>query len=104
MKKALKALAIGSVALSLGGCATSFPIGGIVTEIQLPVAVTDYGKTSSKVGEAKCASYLGMVATGDCSLETAKKNGKITKVNHVDWHVDNMLGIIGKYKLVVYGD
>ena len=103
MKKALNILAVGAVALSLGGCATSYPVGGLITEIQLPVAVTDNNGSASKVGEANCASYIGMVATGDCSLETAKKNGNITKVKHVDWHVDNLLGIIGKYKLVVYG-
>lgn len=104
MKKALMILAIGSVALSLGGCATAYPVGGLITEIQLPVTATTNNGTSSKVGEATCASYLALVATGDCSLEAAKKNGKITKVKHVDWHVDNLLGIIGKYKLVVYGD
>ena len=104
MKTSLKFLATSAVALTLTGCATPYPLGVIVTEIQLPVTSTGNAGSASKVGEANCKSYVAMVATGDCSLETAKKNGNITKVKHVDWHVKNILGIIGEYKLVVYGD
>ncbi len=48
--------------------------------------------------------FLGMVAIGDASIEAAKKNGGITKVHHVDWAVENILGIIGKYRVTVYGE
>ncbi len=41
---------------------------------------------------------------GDASIDAAKRNGKITKVHHVDWQVENILGIIGKYKVIVYGE
>jgi hypothetical protein len=49
-------------------------------------------------------SYLGMIAVGDCSIETATKNGGITKINHVDWKVKNTLGFIGEYTTTVYGE
>lgn len=104
MKKTLKLMIIPVVALIATGCASSYPVGGLFTELKLPVAATDNNGAAMKMGEANCASYVGMVATGDCSLETAKKNGNITNVKHVDWHVKNLLGIIGKYKVVVYGD
>ena len=98
-------MAVGSlVVLGTSGCATSRPIGGLFTDITLPVVATSNNGPSTKVGEAKCASYLAMVATGDCSLEKAKKNGNITNVKHVDWQAHNILGIIGHYKVVVYGD
>jgi hypothetical protein len=32
------------------------------------------------------------------------KNGGITKVNHADWEAKNIFGIIGNYKLTVYGE
>ncbi|MDD4099352.1 MAG: TRL-like family protein [Lentisphaeria bacterium] len=87
----------------LSGCATSFPVGSIFTEVSLPVAVTSQG-SYSKVGRAQCESILGLVAIGDASIEQACKNGNITKIHHVDWKARNILGVIGKYECVVYGE
>jgi hypothetical protein len=87
----------------LTGCATSYPIGQIYTELKLPVAVTT-NVNASKVGIAECKSILGLVAIGDASIETAKRSAGITKVSHVDWEVENILGLIGKYKVTVYGE
>ncbi len=88
----------------LSGCATSIPTGAIMTNLKLPVATTDASGQASKVGEASCTSIMAMVAKGDCSIETAKKNGGITQVHHIDWEVDNLLGIWATYKVVVYGE
>ncbi len=88
----------------LSGCASTQPAGVIVTNLKLPVAVTAAGDTSYKTGEASCTSLLTLIAKGDCSIETAKKNGGITHVHHVDWQVDNLLGIWATYTVVVYGD
>ena len=87
----------------LSGCVTSFPVGSIFTEVSLPVAVTSQG-SYSKVGRAQCESILGLVAIGDASIEQACKNGNITKIHHVDWKARNILGVIGKYECVVYGE
>jgi hypothetical protein len=77
----------------------------LYTNLKLPVNVTDnVHKASPKVGTAECQSILALVATGDCSIETAMRNGGITKVYHCDWEVENILGIIGKYKITVYGE
>lgn len=88
----------------LSGCASTVPVGMISTNLKLPIATTAAGDVSHKTGEASCTSILSMVASGDCSIETAKKNGGITHVHHVDWHVENLLGIWANYKVVVYGD
>jgi hypothetical protein len=88
----------------LSGCASTLPTGMIMTNLKLPIATTGVSGQPSKVGEASCTSILSMVAKGDCSIETAKKNGGITQVNHIDWEVDNLLGIWATYKVVVYGD
>jgi hypothetical protein len=79
------------------------PVGGLLTDIQLPVGATSNAE-ASKTGSAKCTSILALVATGDCSMETAKKNGNITSVTHADWKANNILGIIGNYELIVHGN
>jgi len=65
---------------------------------------TSNSGVSSKTGEAQCISVLGLVAVGDCSIEAARKNGGITKVNTVDWDARNILGIYGTYKVIVSGE
>lgn len=94
------------IALVLGGCATYIPYGVIYVGAKGPVAAScDSTDISSlKVGKAEAQSVLGLVATGDASIETAAKNGGISKIKIVDWHVENILGIIGKYTTVVYGE
>ena len=37
--------------------------------------------------------FLSWIAIGDCSIEAAKKNDSITKVNTLDWDAKNILGI-----------
>ena len=86
------------------GCATTYPVGLIYTQVKLPVMVTPNNGKATKVGTAECRSVLSLVAEGDASIEAAKENGGITKVHHVDWEVENILGVIGKYKVTVYGE
>ena len=105
MKKLLTAIAI-TAAVALTGCATSTPVGSLYTQVKLPVAVTQAqaASTKLKVGKAECKSILGLVATGDASIDTAAKNAGITTIHHVDWEAENILGIIGTYRCVVYGE
>lgn len=100
----IKSLCIAALAATMfTGCATTYPIGGLYQELKMPVCATANGK-ATKVGTAECKSILGLVAMGDASIETAKKSAGITEVTHVDWEVENLLGIIGKYKVIVYGN
>ena len=69
----------------------------------LNVAI-DADAKPSKVGESKATSILGLIGTGDASLEAAMKDGKITKVHHVDHHVNIILGVYGQWTLKVYGE
>ncbi|MBE6412535.1 MAG: TRL-like protein family [Opitutales bacterium] len=97
-------LAITSIAmLLLAGCATPIPHGTLFTEVKMPVSASD-NVVASKVGTSMCKSYLGLVSVGDASIETAKRNGGITKVTSVDWEVRNVLGFIGEYKCIVRGE
>ena len=103
MKKFKFVLALGA-AVMLMGCAMLVPMGSVYTSVKLPMTATGNGSASPKTGEATCTSVLALVAVGDCSIEAAKKNGGIIKVNHVDWDVQNILGIYGTYKVIVSGE
>ena len=99
-KAALLGLLIGTGMLA--GCASPMPVGVLYTELSLPITAT--GAQGKKEGTAECKSIMALVAMGDCSIETAKKNGGISKVSNVDWEAKSVLGIIGEYKLHVYGE
>ena len=86
------------------GCATPFPLGQLYTGIKSPVAVGDGSVNYTKVGEASAKSYFGLIATGDSSIERAKANGGIKNIKFVDYKVENVLGIVGTYTTIVYGD
>lgn len=102
MKKPVIALLAGGALLT--GCATPFPYGAIYTKIKEPVAVGDTPIIGAKVGKAMSTSVLGLIATGDASITTAARNGGITKISHVDYEVRNLLGVIGEYTTIVYGE
>ena len=92
-------------ALFLSGCAfvMSPAIGTIYTDVKAPLAVTS-NSGSSKVGTSEVSSILGIVATGDASIEAAAKKAGITKIHHVDYHSTNILGIYAKFTTYVYGE
>lgn len=60
--------------------------------------------TGAKKGMACQTSILGAVATGDASIEAAKKAGGITKVTSVDATSNSILGFYAKYCTVVRGN
>ncbi len=104
MKKVL-IVSVGCTLLGLAtGCATPYPIGSAYTQLRLPITATANTGKATKVGVAECRSYLTLIAIGDASIEAAKRNGGITRVHHVDWDVENILGLIGRYRVTVYGE
>ena len=104
MRKTLRMMAVLTLLAFTVGCAATMPVGSIYTDVKLPVVATANGGQSSKTGTSTCTSVLTLFAWGDASIEAAKKNGNITKVYHVDWDASNILGIIGTYKVTVYGE
>lgn len=99
---AVFALVCGSAALT--GCLgyASPLVGGIYSDVQGGVAVGS-AAGSSKVGEATATGIVG-VALGDASIQTAMKNGGITKVHHVDMKAMSVLMVYVKYTTIVYGE
>jgi hypothetical protein len=84
------------------GCAR-FPIGGgLYTGVSQPVSAT--AQLSMKRGEACSMSVLGLIATGDASIEAARKAGGIRSISTVDEQVTVILmGLYASACTVVHG-
>ncbi len=106
MKRAL-VLACAVVVLAALGCAGLGPTYGFLsTDVKIPeirLAVENDG-VGTKVGTATSKNVLGWVASGDCSIAAAMKNGGITRVHTVDYHVSNILGVYAEYTTIVTGE
>jgi len=100
-----KLLALILIAGFMSSCAfvASPLMGGLYTDVKAPLAVTS-NAGSTKVGTAKAQSILGIVATGDASIEAASRSAGITKIHHVDYQATSILGIIATYTVFVYGE
>ena len=49
-------------------------------------------------------SILGIYAVGDASVEAAAKNAGITHIHHVDYHTQNLMGVMSDFTVIVYGN
>ena len=102
-------LSIAAVSFFCSGCAMvqapfSPPNGFVYNQTRAPLSL-EYNKTNlgDKRGTAEATSVLGMIATGDCSIETAARNGGIKTITHADYEFQNILGIFTKTTVIVYG-
>jgi hypothetical protein len=68
-----------------------------------PVAVSS-NPVGKKVGEAKATIILGFCFGGDYSIQTAAKNGGITRISTVDVKTFNALGVYVVKKAIVTGE
>ena len=105
IKKIKAASGLLFVALCMSSCAAvKSPLTGVwYTDVKAPMAVTS-NTNSTKVGSAEATSILGVVATGDASIDAAAKSAGITRIHHVDEHATSILGFFAKYKVYVYGE
>lgn len=72
--------------------------------LTLPVNATS-NTIGDKVGTAKATGFLGVLFFDqDASIQTAAKNGGITKVSTVDIKQGNILGLVVTYETIVTGE
>ena len=102
MKKLFKAIAVVAV-LSLSSCAYVPYVAGLYHNVSTPVAATS-NAVGTKVGKASATNVLGIVATGDASINAAAKNAGIQKISHVDHKNFSVLGLFSKTTTFVYGE
>lgn len=98
------------VALFLASCAVvPTPLGpvGLFTDVtyNAPAASVKMDANSfAKVGSSSGSNILGIIQTGDVSVNAAMKAGNITKVHHVDYQITNVLGLFATKVIYVYGE
>ena len=87
------------------GCAmAASPVQGAwYTDVQWSMELPN-GPLGSKSGDAKATSILGLVATGDCSIQSAAKAAGITKVMTVEHHAKSILGLFAEFTTTVTGE
>ncbi|MFC1497156.1 TRL-like family protein [Verrucomicrobiota bacterium] len=111
MRLVFTALSLLLIVSVCGGCAGlvmapfSPPPGLMFSQVKAPLDV-DFDKTTlgTKEGKAEATSILGLFSFGDCSTQTAAKDGGLTTINHADYEMMNVMGIFSKTTVIVYGD
>jgi hypothetical protein len=90
-------------AVEFGGCALARgPVGFLYNDTQTGVAVAS-NQAGGRVGQSCANSILGLFATGDASIETARRNGAISMITSVDEHSTSVLGVYSTYCTIVRG-
>lgn len=72
--------------------------------LTLPVNATS-NNVGNKVGTAKATGFLHILFfNADASIQSAAKNGGITKISTVDVKHTNILGLLTSYETIVTGE
>ena len=105
MKMTIPLITVTAVmALNLTGCAAHPGAGALFTNNKAPITVTSNAAATKTGTSDTCTSILGLLATGDCSIASAKKNGGIKNVSTVDYERNNILGIVHSGKTDITGN
>ena len=104
MKQVLSYISLFGLLFSVGCAMAAAPVNGFIfADVKGPITATE-NSGGSKEGQAMAQSILGAVSMGDASIDTAAKNGGITKIRSVDHHSWGILGIWAKFTTIVKGD
>jgi hypothetical protein len=96
------------VLVGASGCYTTPvmpPMGLIYSDVKAPLtAEAEKPAMTEQKGEASSESVLGLVAWGDCSLEAAARNGKLSTIEYADYEYMNVVfGIYQKFTVTTHG-
>lgn len=105
MKKFVLALGLGGSLAFFSGCGALVPAeqGMLFTSSASPITATS-SSSASREGSATCTNILGLVALGDCSVNTAASNGSISQIKSVDSKNFSILGIYTTKTTIVKGN
>lgn len=99
---------VGAILLAFGasGClvAPFQPPAALVASYSAPLSTEGGFKQGEKIGKSEAINVLGLVAVGDCSLNTAIKDGHLKSVYYVDYEYFNVLGIYQRVTINAVGD
>lgn len=98
--KTLRLLPALAGAVLLSGCYVNLTTPTPAVTVKL-----DAESANKKVGAATCTGLLWAFAFGDCSVDTAMRNGGVSRVHHVDARTKLVLyGVYGETTVQVYGE
>lgn len=81
------------------------PGGFLFSTTKAPMDVnTDKTDLGTKTGEPSAIAILSLFSFGDCSINSAARNGNLRTVNHVDYSYLNVLGVFQSFTTIAYGD
>ncbi len=94
MKKIISKVAVlAAFVLMLSSCSLTMPVNATSNTV------------GSKVGTSKATGFLGILFfDADASIQSAAKNGGITKISTVDIKQTNVLNILTNYECIVTGE
>lgn len=84
---------VGVAAMALSSCSITFPVAATSNEV------------GSKVGKSSGKCYLAILCFDvDASIQTAARNGGISKISTVDYTQKNILNLIITHETTVTGN
>lgn len=102
MKKLFKTMAVATVLL-LTSCASVPTAATLYTDVTEGLTATS-NTFGTKVGKSSASNVLGLIATGDASINEAAKQAGIKKISHVDVKKFSILGLFTTITTFVYGE
>lgn len=109
MVRRLMVLATLALVLGVAGCAYRAPVvppvGGLFSNYDAPLTTEYDGQmVASKTGEASSSSVLGLFAFGDCSVQSAAKDGNLNSISYCDYSYFNVLGVFQTFTVKAHGE
>jgi hypothetical protein len=80
------------------------PVTGFIYTDASAGEIATSNTAATKQGEACATSILGLVGTGDASIQAAMKDGDIKAVSYVDSTSTGILGVYATYCTLVSGE
>jgi len=105
MNKISKIIVMASGLSLLSGCAlVGGPVsnGLLMTNLRGPGHATVNTETP-KMGTGCSSNVLGLIATGDSSIDAAKRSANITEVASVDYDSFSLLSVYARFCVIVRG-
>ena len=109
-KSCLAVIAAPILCMVLGGCVRSPVVPPMASfgfnNTSFPVDI-EFDRTTIGLQKGTASSYsvlFGLIAFGDCSVQTAARNGKLKEIDHLDARWFNVLvGLFERYDTIAWG-
>ena len=88
----LLVLLVSALGLQTAGCVYSHAGPGLLyMNVKGPLGPAE-GSPGGSTGSACAVNVFGLVAAGDATIDTAKRNGGVSSAETVEYHSTNILG------------